>query len=129
MFAGAHGLALGVSVIAMALFAAFGWPLAVQAAHGSSELATWATASCALRSTRRRCCFCYRFIPTRCAPRGGSAFMAIAGLLVTLANIGFNYLLIVGFELGVAGSAWGTAWRRRSRLGWSFSIARAAGRG
>ena len=35
--------------------------------------------------------------------------MAIAGLAVTLANAAFNYLLIVGFELGVAGSAWGTA--------------------
>jgi putative MATE family efflux protein len=40
---------------------------------------------------------------------GRVGFMAIAGLLVTLANIGFNYLLIVCFELGVAGSAWGTA--------------------
>src|SRR5882724_8597256 len=35
IFAGAHGLSLGVSAIAMAAFAAFGWPLAVQAAHGS----------------------------------------------------------------------------------------------
>src|SRR6185436_19382513 len=40
---------------------------------------------------------------------GRVGFMTIAGLLVTLAHIGFNYLLIVPFELGVAGSAWGTA--------------------
>jgi Na+-driven multidrug efflux pump len=28
---------------------------------------------------------------------------------VTLANIGFNYLLIAPLKFGVAGSAWGTA--------------------
>ena len=35
--------------------------------------------------------------------------MPVAGFAVTLANIGFNYLLIAPLEFGVAGSAWGTA--------------------
>lgn len=40
---------------------------------------------------------------------GRAGQMALLGLGVTLANMLFNYLLIVVFELGVAGSAYGTA--------------------
>ncbi|MEQ1768909.1 MAG: hypothetical protein ABL879_03645 [Devosia sp.] len=40
---------------------------------------------------------------------GRVGFMAIAGLLVSIANMGFNYVLIVWSGLGVAGSAAGTA--------------------
>ena len=39
---------------------------------------------------------------------GRVGFMAVASLLVSLGNIGFDYLLIAGFDLGVAGSAYGT---------------------
>ncbi len=40
---------------------------------------------------------------------GRVAFMAAMSLLVSLANIGFNYVLIAWLDMGVAGSAYGTA--------------------
>jgi putative MATE family efflux protein len=108
-FAGAHGLSLGVSAIAMAAFAAFGWPLAVQAAHGSIELADMGHSFLRIAIYSSPLLFLLSVHSDALRTEGRVGFMAIAGLAVTLANIGFNYLLIVGFELGVAGSAWGTA--------------------
>jgi putative MATE family efflux protein len=109
MFAGAHGLSLGVSAVAMALFAAFGWPLALQAAQGSPELAAMGHSFLRIAIYSSPLLFLLSVHSDALRTEARVGFMAIAGLLVTLANIGFNYLLIVGFELGVAGSAWGTA--------------------
>ena len=114
VFAGAHGLSLCVSVMAMALFAAFGWPLAVQAAQssndlGSTELAAMGHSFLRVAIYSSPLLFLLSVHSDALRTEGRVGFMAIAGLAVTLANIGFNYLLIVGFELGVAGSAWGTA--------------------
>jgi Na+-driven multidrug efflux pump len=39
---------------------------------------------------------------------GRVGFMATMSLLVSLANIGFNYVLIARLDMGVAGSAYGT---------------------
>ena len=114
MFAGAHGLSLVVSVVAIAAFAAFGWPLSVQAAQssnelGSVELATMGHSFLRITIYASPLLFLLSVHSDALRTEGRVGSMAIAGLLVTLANIGFNYLLIVGFELGVAGSAWGTA--------------------
>jgi putative MATE family efflux protein len=109
IFAGAHGLALGVSVIPMALFAAFGWSLAVQAAHGSGELADMGHSFLRVAIYSSPLLFLLSVHSDALRTEGRVGLMAVAGMLVTLANIGFNYLFIVGFELGVAGSAWGTA--------------------
>jgi putative MATE family efflux protein len=109
VFAGAHGLSLVVSVIAIVAFAAFGWPLSVQAAQGSVELATMGHSFLRITIYASPLLFLLSVHSDALRTEGRVGFMAIAGLLVTLANIGFNYLLIVGFELGVAGSAWGTA--------------------
>jgi putative MATE family efflux protein len=107
IFAGAHGLSLCVSAMAMAAFAAFGWPLAVQAAHGSTELAATGHSFLRIAIYSSPLLFLLSVHSDALRTEGRVGFMAIAGLAVTLANIGFNYLLIVGFEL--AGSAWGTA--------------------
>jgi Na+-driven multidrug efflux pump len=48
---------------------------------------------------------------------GKIGFMALAGLVVSLANIAFNVVLISGFGLGVVGSAWGTALAQTVALG------------
>lgn len=40
---------------------------------------------------------------------GRVGFMAAMSLLVSIANIGFNYVLIAILDMGVAGSAYGTA--------------------
>src|SRR6266568_1281131 len=108
-FAGAHGLSLCVSAIAMVVFAIFGWPLAVQAAQGSTELAAMGHSFLRITIYSSPLLFLLSVHSDALRTEGRVGSMAIAGLLVTLANIGFNYLLIVGFELGVAGSAWGTA--------------------
>ena len=109
VFAGAHGLSLIISAVAMVLFAAFGWPLVVQAAHGSTELADMGHSFLRITIYSSPLLFLLSVHSDALRTEGRVGFMAIAGLLVTLANAGFNYLLIVGFELGVAGSAWGTA--------------------
>jgi putative MATE family efflux protein len=109
IFAGAHGLSLCVSAVAMAVFAVFGWPLVAQAAHGSTELAAMGHSFLRIAIYSSPLLFLLSVHSDALRTEGRVAFMAVAGLLVTLANIGFNYLLIVGFELGVAGSAWGTA--------------------
>jgi len=108
-FAGAHGLSLGVSAIAMAVFAKFGWPLAVQAAQGSAELAAMGHSFLRITIYSSPLLFLLSVHSDALRTEGRVGFMAIAGLMVTLANIGFNYLLIVGFKFGVAGSACGTA--------------------
>jgi putative MATE family efflux protein len=109
MFAGAHGLSLCVSTIAIVAFAAFGWPLAVKAAQGSAELAAMGHSFLRITICSSPLLFLLSIHSDALRTEGRVGSMAIAGLLVTLANIGFNYLLIVGFELGIAGSAWGTA--------------------
>ena len=109
VFAGAHGLSLIISAVTMVLFAAFGWPLVVQAAHGSTELADMGHSFLRITIYSSPLLFLLSVHSDALRTEGRVGFMAIAGLLVTLANAGFNYLLIVGFELGVAGSAWGTA--------------------
>ncbi|MAY45565.1 MAG: MATE family efflux transporter, partial [Rhodobacteraceae bacterium] len=48
---------------------------------------------------------------------GRAPLMAGLGVLVTLANIAFNYVLIVRLDMGVAGSAWGTVAAQALALG------------
>ena len=109
ILAGAHGLSLCISVIAMVGFAIFGWPLAMQVAQGSTELATMGHSFLGIAIYSSPLLFLLSVHSDALRTEGRVGFMAVAGLVVTLANIGFNYVLIVGFELGVAGSAWGTA--------------------
>lgn len=114
VFVGAHGLSLCISAIAMALFAAFGWPLAVWAARSSNELGSAELAAMGYSFLRitiysSPLLFLLSVHSDALRTEGRVGPMAVAGLAVTLANIGFNYLLIAGFGLGAAGSAWGTA--------------------
>lgn len=109
VFAGAHGLLTVVSAIAMVLFAAFGWPLVLQVARGSTELAAMGHSFLRITIYSSPLLFLLSVHSDALRTEGRVGFMAIAGLAVTLANASFNYLLIVGFEFGVAGSAWGTA--------------------
>jgi putative MATE family efflux protein len=109
VFAGAHGLSFCVSAIAMALFAAFGWPLALSLAMGSTRLAAMAHSFLGITIFTSPLLFLLSVQSDALRIEGRVGTMALAGLVVTLANIGFNYLLIAPLEFGVAGSAWGTA--------------------
>jgi Na+-driven multidrug efflux pump len=109
ILAGAHGLSLCVSIVAMVLFAIVGWPLTMQVAEGSPELARMGHIFLSTSIYTSPLLFLLSVHSDALRAEGRVGFMAITGLLVTLANMGLNYALIVWFGLGVAGSAWGTA--------------------
>ena len=108
-FAGAHGLALALGAVLMGLFALFGETVTSLAAGGNATLAEMG--------------YTYLRITVGCAPllfvltvnsdalrnEGRAGLMALMSLVVSLANILFNYVLIAQAGLGVAGSALGTA--------------------
>lgn len=107
-FLGAHTLALLVCAALIAGFALGGSVLADWLANGSAELA---------RDGYRYISILIWFSPVmfvlsinsdalRCEGRMG--LMAAVSLVTSSANIVFNYLLIVVFDYGVAGSAAGT---------------------
>lgn len=108
-FMAAHGLALAISLVAVILFAAFGKALVLLVANGDEHLAHMAYVYIAIIVF---CCPMQFLLAVnadalRC--EGKTGLMAILSLAVSLANMAFNYLLIVGLEWGVAGSASGTA--------------------
>ena len=108
IFAGAHGLSLWVSIVAMVLFAIFGWPMTMELAK-SPELARMTHTFLSISIYTLLLQFLLSVHANALRTEGRVGFMAIAGLLATLTNMGLNAMLIVGFGLGVAGSAWGTA--------------------
>lgn len=108
-FAGAHGLSLLICVIAMLLFALFGERLVEAATLGDRDLATLAWQFISISVLTSPLMFLVSTHSDALRVEGKVGFMALAGLSVSVGNIGFNIALIAGFHLGVAGSAWGTA--------------------
>lgn len=108
IFAGAHGLSLCVSIVVLVLFAIFGWPMTMELAN-SPELARMTHTFLSISIYTLLLQFLLSVHANALRTEGRVGFMAIAGLLATLTNMGLNAMLIVGFGLGVAGSAWGTA--------------------
>lgn len=108
-FAGAHGLSLCISIITMVLFAIFGWPITMHVA-ATPDLARMAHTFLNISIYTSPLQFLLSVHADALRTEGRVAFMAIAGLFVSLANMGLNAMLIVWLGLGVAGSAWGTAW-------------------
>jgi len=128
VLAGAHGLALCVCAILMLLFALFGWRLMLQVAHGSAELARMDHTFLSVAIYTSPLMFLLTIQSDSLRTEGRVGFMAIAGLVVTVANICFNYLLIAHAGCGVAGSALGTALAQAVALV-VIMIYRARGRG
>ena len=109
VFSGAHGLAVGLGTLLILLFFCFGSALIGLLSDGSDRIAGMGLT--------------YLRITVLCAPlffvlsvnsdalrnEGRVGFMAAMSLLVSLSNIGFNYVLIARLDMGVAGSAYGTA--------------------
>ncbi|MCA1300659.1 MATE family efflux transporter [Stappia indica] len=109
VFAGAHGLALVIAAVLLLLFAGFGRQLTELAAGGSVELAHMGLTYLRITVLFSPLLFVLSVNSDTLRNEGRVGFMAAMSLLVSLANIGFNYVLIAIFELGVAGSAYGTA--------------------
>ncbi len=107
-FAGAHGLALTFGVVLIVLFFLFGADLARLLAAGDAELADLGMTYLRITALGAPLMFVLSVNFDALRNEGKVALMTALGVLVTLANIGFNYVLIAHFNMGVAGTAIGT---------------------
>ncbi|MEM7530417.1 MAG: MATE family efflux transporter [Pseudomonadota bacterium] len=108
-FASAHGLAVIIGLLLIALFAAFGRPVALLAAGGSQTLAEMGLTYLRITVLTSPLIFMLSVNSDALRNEGRVTLMAAISLLVSLTNMGFNYVLIGLLEMGVAGSAYGTA--------------------
>lgn len=108
VFAGAHGLALAVSLCLILLFLAFGHWVAMLASGGIPELAEMGLIYLQISVLATPLMFTLSVNSDALRNEGRVGFMAAMSLLVSLANIAFTYLLVAEAGLGVAGSAYGT---------------------
>lgn len=117
VFASAHWLALGAGAVLIALFVLFGQAVIALAAGGDGEIIPLATTYLRILVVFSPVFFLLSVNFDALRSEGRMGFMAASSLLVSLGNIGFNYLLIAVFELGVAGSAYGTILAQALALG------------
>lgn len=116
-YVGAHGLALTISLGLMGLFALFGGAATRLAADGNLELAAMGQTYLQITVTCTPLMFVLSVNSDALRNEGRAGMMALMSLLVSLANIAFNYLLIAHWHMGVAGSAIGTACAQALALG------------
>lgn len=115
-FAGAHGLSFLICVILGVAFLAFSQSM-IAAVTPDQTLAAMGHKFLMVSVLTSPFMFLVSVHSGALRVEGKIGFMALAGLLVSLGNIAFNILLIAGFGLGVAGSAWGTAAAQGVALG------------
>ncbi|MEP1575103.1 MATE family efflux transporter [Roseibium album] len=109
VFSGAHGLALFTGAGAIVLFSAGGYPLILIAAEGSEPIAGMAYTYLAITVWTSPLLFVLSVQTGALRSEGFVMQMAGVSLLVSLANIVFNFVLVAILKLGVAGTAYGTA--------------------
>ncbi|MEM9249212.1 MAG: MATE family efflux transporter [Pseudomonadota bacterium] len=109
VFAGAHGLALALGLLLIAVFAMLGRPVTLLAAAGSEPLAAMGLVYLQITVLFSPLLFVVRVNADALRNEGRVAFMTATGLIVSGANIGFNFVLIALLDMGVAGAAYGTA--------------------
>ncbi|WCK79995.1 MATE family efflux transporter [Agrobacterium fabrum] len=114
--AGAHGLSILICVILGVALLAFSQPV-IAAVTSDQTLAAMGHQFLMISVLTSPIMFLVSVHSDALRVEGKIGFMALAGLLVSLGNIAFNILLIAGFGLGVAGSAWGTAAAQGVALG------------
>lgn len=108
VFAGAHGLALAVAGVLILGYFLFGRSITLFLADGSEPLAQMGQTYLAITCMATPLAFVLAVNSDALRNEGRVGFMAAMSLLVSLSNIGFNYLLIAVLDMGVAGSAYGT---------------------
>lgn len=108
-FAGAHGLAALLGLFLIVLFWLVGQPLALLAAGGSEALADMGLIYLRITIYAAPLIFILSVNSDALRNEGRVGFMAVMSLLVSVANMAFNYVLIGLLDMGVAGSAYGTA--------------------
>lgn len=107
-FSGAHGLALLIGFFFIASYLAFGKELTLIAANGSETLAHLGTIYLRIMVFATPMVMVLSLHVDTLRNEGFAPIMAAMSLLVSLANIGFNALFIIHYDLGIAGSAYGT---------------------
>lgn len=117
VFTGAHGLAFLASACLIVLFVVFGATLARLASGGIDALAQMGLTYLGITVMVSPLLFVLSVQSDTLRNEGRVGFMAAMSLLVSLANIAFNYVLIAVLDMGVAGSAYGTALAQALALG------------
>lgn len=109
VYSGAHGLALCLGAGLILLFIVLGQSMTLLAAGGSEELAEMGLTYLAITVFFSPLLFVLSVNSDALRNEGRIGFMSAMSLLVSIANIVFNYILIALIDMGVAGSAYGTA--------------------
>ena len=109
VFAQAHGLALCLSLLLIASFAAFGGFVIGHLADNQTDIAQMAYTYLAIMICATPVQLLLAVHADAWRNEGRAGLMAMMSAGVTLANIALNYVLIVPLDMGVAGSALGTA--------------------
>ncbi|SDY43331.1 putative efflux protein, MATE family [Jannaschia faecimaris] len=109
VFAGAHGLAAVCGIALIALFMLGGHSVALVVAGGEAVLADLGMIYLRITVLSSPLIFVLAVNSDALRSEGRVGFMATMSLLVSLANIAFNWVLIAWLDLGVAGSALGTS--------------------
>ncbi len=108
VFARAHGLALALALALIAAFLACGSAVIGRVAAGQPEIGHMAHLYLAILIFASPVQLLLGIHADAWRNEGKAGLVALLSIGITLGNIGLNYLLIVVFELGTAGSAWGT---------------------
>ena len=114
---GAHGLSLLISLGLILAFVAGGGALIGWMANGSAGLSRMGYEYISILVWFSPLLFVLSVNGDAFRSEGKLALMAGTTVLVSLANIVFNYVLIVVLDWGVAGSAWGTVMAQALALG------------
>lgn len=108
IFAGAHGLALLASGGLILLFLIFGPWFTTTITGGSEELDGMALTYLRITVLFSPVLYILSVNSDALRNEGRIGLMTVVSLLISIANIGFNYLFIAQMGLGVSGSAYGT---------------------
>ena len=109
LFSGSHGLALLISILLIGVFLLFGHHITMLMASGDDALSAMGHIYLRITILATPIVFILALHGEALRNEGHAPLMAAMSLLVTLANILFNYVLIALMNMGVAGSAYGTA--------------------
>ncbi len=108
VFAGAHGLAIVISLCLIGLYFVFGTAAVLVAAGGSAALAEMGQTYLRISVLSSPLMFVLSVNSDALRNEGRVGLMAAMSLLVSVMNMLFNYMLIAQLHWGVAGSAYGT---------------------
>lgn len=107
-FSGAHGLAMFISLLFIAIYLAAGRHLVGQLAGAQDDITAMAHLYLLILVLGTPLQFLLGLHADALRVEGRAGTIGLLSIGVTIANIVLNYILIVTFNLGVAGSAWGT---------------------